>query len=30
MVFLGSVLYMAGLLLTDICYAAVDPRIRFQ
>lgn len=30
MVFLGSVLYMAGLLLTDICYAAADPRIRLQ
>jgi peptide/nickel transport system permease protein len=30
MVFLGSVLYIAGLLLTDISYTLVDPRIRFQ
>ncbi len=29
-VYLGSLLYLLGLLLTDICYAAVDPRIRFQ
>ncbi len=29
-VYLGSLLYLVGLLLTDICYAAVDPRIRFQ
>ncbi|MDD2710134.1 MAG: ABC transporter permease [Verrucomicrobiae bacterium] len=29
-VYLGSLLYILGLLLTDICYAAVDPRIRFQ
>ena len=29
-VFLGSLLYLFGLLLTDICYAAVDPRIRLQ
>ncbi|MDH5545349.1 MAG: ABC transporter permease [Gammaproteobacteria bacterium] len=28
MVFLGSVLYIIGLLLTDICYTLVDPRIR--
>jgi peptide/nickel transport system permease protein len=28
MVFLGSVLYIAGLLLTDISYTLVDPRIR--
>jgi peptide/nickel transport system permease protein len=28
MVFLGSVLYIIGLLLTDISYTAVDPRIR--
>lgn len=28
MVFLGSVLYMLGLLLTDICYCLVDPRVR--
>jgi peptide/nickel transport system permease protein len=30
MVFLGSVLYMLGLLLTDLCYALVDPRIRLD
>jgi peptide/nickel transport system permease protein len=29
-VFLGSVLYIAGLLLTDLSYTLVDPRIRFQ
>ena len=29
MVFLGSVLYIVGLVLTDICYSWVDPRIRF-
>jgi len=28
MVFLGSVLYIAGLLLTDISYMLVDPRVR--
>ncbi len=28
MVFLGSVLYVFGLLLTDIAYTVVDPRIR--
>lgn len=28
MVFLGSALYIFGLLLTDICYSLVDPRIR--
>lgn len=28
MVFLGSLLYIAGLLLTDVCYAWADPRIR--
>ena len=27
-VYLGSLLYLVGLLLTDICYALVDPRIR--
>jgi peptide/nickel transport system permease protein len=27
-VYLGSLMYLGGLLLTDICYAAVDPRIR--
>ena len=29
MVYLGSVLYIVGLLLTDISYTLVDPRIRF-
>lgn len=29
-VFLGSLLHLGGLLLTDFCYAWVDPRIRFQ
>jgi peptide/nickel transport system permease protein len=29
-VFLGSLLYLAGLVLTDLCYAWADPRIRFQ
>jgi peptide/nickel transport system permease protein len=30
MVFLGSVLYIAGLIATDISYTLVDPRIRFE
>lgn len=30
MVFLGSLLYVIGLLLTDISYTFVDPRIRLQ
>ncbi len=30
MVFLGSVLYIVGLILTDISYTVVDPRIRLQ
>lgn len=30
MVFLGTVLYILGLLLTDIAYAWVDPRVRLQ
>ncbi len=30
MVFLGSVLYIIGLILTDISYTLVDPRIRLQ
>lgn len=30
MVFLGSVLYMMGLLLTDIAYTLVDPRVRLS
>ena len=29
MVYLASVLYIVGLLLTDISYTLVDPRIRF-
>ncbi len=29
-VYLGSLLYLAGLAATDLCYAVVDPRIRFQ
>jgi peptide/nickel transport system permease protein len=29
-VFLGSILYLIGLMLTDLCYAWVDPRIRLQ
>ncbi len=30
MVFLGSLLYIVGLILTDISYTLVDPRIRFE
>lgn len=30
MVFLGSVLYIIGLILTDISYTLVDPRIRME
>ncbi|MDP2809437.1 MAG: ABC transporter permease [Rhodocyclaceae bacterium] len=30
MVFIGSVLYIVGLLLTDISYTWVDPRVRLQ
>jgi len=30
MVFIGSVLYIAGLLLTDVSYTLVDPRVRFE
>jgi len=30
MVFLGSVLYILGLLLTDISYTLVDPRVRLM
>jgi peptide/nickel transport system permease protein len=30
MVFLGSVLYIVGLILTDISYSWVDPRVRLQ
>ena len=29
-VYLGSILYLVGLILTDICYALVDPRIRLS
>ncbi len=30
MVFLGSVFYIVGLILTDISYTLVDPRIRLE
>ena len=30
MVFLGSVVYIIGLLMTDISYTLADPRIRFS
>ncbi|MCG6953643.1 MAG: ABC transporter permease [Betaproteobacteria bacterium] len=30
MVFIGSVLYILGLMLTDISYTLVDPRVRFD
>jgi peptide/nickel transport system permease protein len=30
MVFIGSVLYIAGLLLTDLSYTVVDPRVRLE
>jgi peptide/nickel transport system permease protein len=30
MVFLGSLLYIAGLILTDVSYTVVDPRVRLQ
>jgi len=30
MVYLGSFLYIVGLLLTDISYTLVDPRVRFE
>jgi peptide/nickel transport system permease protein len=29
-VFLGSILYLLGLILTDLCYAWADPRIRLN
>lgn len=29
-VYLGSLLYLGGLLLTDVAYALVDPRVRLQ
>ena len=30
MVYLGAVLYIIGAILTDISYALVDPRVRFE
>ena len=30
MVFLGAMLYIVGLILTDISYTLVDPRVRFE
>jgi peptide/nickel transport system permease protein len=30
MVFIGSLLYIVGLILTDISYTIVDPRVRFE
>ncbi len=30
MVFLGSILYIAGLILTDVSYTLVDPRVRLK
>jgi peptide/nickel transport system permease protein len=30
MVFLGAVLYILGLILTDVSYTLVDPRVRLQ
>jgi peptide/nickel transport system permease protein len=30
MVFLGAVLYILGLIMTDISYTLVDPRVRLQ
>jgi len=30
MVFLGTLLYIAGTILTDVCYALADPRIRLE
>ena len=30
MVFLGAALYILGLILTDISYTLVDPRVRLQ
>ena len=30
MVFLGAVLYIIGLLLTDLSYTLVDPRVRLN
>ena len=30
MVFIGSALYILGLLLTDLSYTLVDPRVRLE
>ena len=30
MTYIGTILYIVGLILTDILYAAVDPRVRFE
>jgi len=30
MVFLGSPLYIVGLILADISYTLADPRVRFE
>ena len=30
MVFLGSILYIIGLMLTDVAYTLVDPRVRLD
>ena len=30
MVFIGSLLYIVGLILTDLSYTLVDPRVRFE
>jgi peptide/nickel transport system permease protein len=30
MVFLGTVLYILGLILTDISYVLVDPRVKLN
>jgi peptide/nickel transport system permease protein len=29
-VFIGSLLYIVGLILTDLSYTLVDPRVRFE
>ena len=30
MVFLGSILYMVGLIMTDVSYTIFDPRVRLR
>ena len=30
MVFIGSLLYIVGLVATDLSYVLVDPRVRFD